>query len=69
MKFMTIKEIADILKLDKMTIYRYVKRGTLKAHLFGKEYRIKESDFEDFLKEARLKSQEATKNHKSCLGE
>lgn len=51
-KYYTAQEIADILKVDYMTVYRWIRAGKLEAYQLEKHYRIKESDFQKFL-EAR----------------
>ena len=48
-KFYTAKEVADTLKVNIMTIYRYIKNGRIKAHKIGKDFRIEHSEFERFL--------------------
>lgn len=48
-KFLTVEEVASVLKVCKMTIYRYVKSGKLKAHKVGKYYRISKKEFDNFL--------------------
>ena len=48
-KFYTARELADILKLNIMTIYRYIKAGKLKAYKIGKEFRIEKDEFNKFL--------------------
>ena len=48
-KFYTTQEIADILKVDYMTVYRWIRAGKLEAYLVQKQYRIKESDFNKFM--------------------
>lgn len=48
-KFYTIQEIADILKVDYMTVYRWIRAGRIDAYQVQKQYRIKESDFEKFM--------------------
>jgi putative resolvase len=53
--FYTSHELATKLKLNVMTIYRYIKAGKLKAHKIGKEYRIGRAEFERFIREARTK--------------
>lgn len=65
--FMTLKEVATILKLDSMTIYRYIKKGDLIAHKFGKTYRITQDDFIKFLEFAKKEAMEANKKHRSCI--
>jgi len=47
--FYTTDEVAEKLKVNVMTIYRYIKAGKLTAHKIGKEYRIKSEDFDSFV--------------------
>jgi len=54
-EFYTAKEIADKLKLNVMTIYRYIKSGKLKAYKLGKEFRIEKQEFDDFLNNVKIK--------------
>lgn len=54
-EFYTAKEISDKLKLNVMTIYRYIKLGKLKAYKIGKEFRIEKQEFEDFLNKVKIK--------------
>lgn len=48
-EFYTIEEIAKNLKVTKMTIYRYIKAGKLKAYKLWKEIRVKKDDYEFFI--------------------
>jgi excisionase family DNA binding protein len=48
-RFYTAQEIADILKVDYMTVYRWIRAGKLDAYQVQKQYRIKESDFSKFM--------------------
>lgn len=50
----TVAEIANKLKLDVETIRVYIRSGELPAHKFGREYRIKEKDYESFV-DSKLK--------------
>lgn len=52
-QFYTAQEVADILKVNIMTIYRYIKSGRLKAYKIGKEFRIEKNEFERFLKSVK----------------
>lgn len=53
--FYTAKELAEVLSMNVMTIYRYIKAKRLKAHKIGKEFRIDRVEFERFLKDTRIK--------------
>jgi excisionase family DNA binding protein len=52
-EFYTAKELAEKLRVNIMTIYRYIDAGTLKAYKFGKEFRIDKKEFDSFLKKAK----------------
>lgn len=52
--FMTPQEVADILKLNVMTVYEYIRTGALKAIKFGRSYRILVKDFERFIESRRV---------------
>lgn len=45
-EFYTVKEIADILKVNKVTVQRWCKTKDLPAVKIGKSYRIERNDFE-----------------------
>ena len=52
-KFYTIQEIAVILKVDYMTVYRWIRAGKLEAYQLQKQYRIREADFHKFMEANR----------------
>lgn len=52
-EFYKAEELAELLQVNVMTIYRYIKSGKLHAYKIGKEYRIDKKTFEDFLKSVR----------------
>jgi excisionase family DNA binding protein len=54
-KYYTAKELAEVLGLNVMTIYRYINAGKLKAYKIGKEFRIENSEFEKFMHKAKTK--------------
>lgn len=52
-EFLTVREATELLKVNPMTIYRYIKAGKLPAYKIGKDYRIKKEDFEKFLEQRK----------------
>lgn len=53
--FYSAQELADELRVNIMTIYRYIKSGKLKAYKIGKEFRIENTEFESFLNSVSTK--------------
>jgi len=54
-EFFTAQELADKLKVNIMTIYRYIKAKKLKAYKIGKEFRIDKTEFNKFLNNVKTK--------------
>jgi len=54
-EYYTAKELADKLRVNIMTIYRYIKAGKLKAYKIGKEFRIDKKEFQRFLDKTKTK--------------
>lgn len=48
-EFYKAENLAELLEVNIMTIYRYIKAGKLKAYKIGKEYRIDKNEFQKFL--------------------
>ena len=48
-KLLTVNEVANILRVSNMTVYRLVKSGQIPAIRVGKNYCIKENDVNDYL--------------------
>ena len=55
MDFYFVEELADVLRINKMTIYRWIKAGKLAAVKVGKDYRITKDDFERLITESSTK--------------
>jgi len=49
LKFMTVGEVADLMRVSSMTVYRLIKAGDLRAVQVGKSYRIREEDINSFI--------------------
>jgi len=53
-EFYTAKELAEKLRVNIMTIYRYIGSGKLKSYKIGKEFRIDKKEFDSFLNKAKI---------------
>ena len=42
-RFLTVAEVAEVMRVSKMTVYRLVHSGELPAIRFGRSYRVPES--------------------------
>jgi excisionase family DNA binding protein len=42
-RFLTVAEVADMMRVSKMTVYRHVHSGELPAIRFGRSFRVPES--------------------------
>ena len=46
---LTVGEVAQLMRVSNMTVYRLIKAGQLSAIRVGKNYRIRRSDIERYL--------------------
>lgn len=51
-RFLTVAEVATIMRVSKMTVYRMVHSGALPAIRVGRSYRVPERAVHDYLREA-----------------
>lgn len=56
-KLLTVNEVANILRVSNMTVYRLVKSGQIPAIRVGKNYRIKENDVSDYLSQGTQRAE------------
>ena len=54
-QFYTAQELAEKLRVNIMTIYRYIKAGKLKSYKIGKEFRVDKKEFQRFLNKTKIK--------------
>ncbi len=54
-EFYKAENLAELLEVNIMTIYRYIKAGRLKAYKLGREFRIEKKEFNTFLKKVSTK--------------
>ncbi len=47
--FLTVQEVAELLRLSVLTIYKYIKEGDLQAVEFGGHYRVAQEALQDFI--------------------
>lgn len=50
-RLLTVAEVASMMRVSNMTVYRLIKSGQLSAIRVGKNYRIREADVDRYLTE------------------
>jgi excisionase family DNA binding protein len=55
-RFLTVAEVAVIMRVSKMTVYRLVHSGDLAAMRVGRSYRVPERAVQDYLRHSYLDS-------------
>ncbi len=48
-QLLTAGEVADLLRVSTMTVYRLIRGGELKAVRVGRSYRVQQVDLDDYL--------------------
>ena len=48
-RFLTVAEVAGLMRVSTMTVYRLIKGGDLAAVRVGKSYRVREDDVDRYL--------------------
>ncbi len=49
-QFLTVAEVASVMRVSKMTVYRLVHSGELPAARVGRSFRVPRSAVEDYLR-------------------
>jgi excisionase family DNA binding protein len=52
---LTVAEVATIMRVSNMTVYRLIKSGQLSAIRVGKNYRIRRGDIDRYLTERAVR--------------
>jgi len=50
LQYYSIKEIASIVKVTYLTVYRWIQAKKIQAYKVGKQYRIEKKDLTSFIK-------------------
>ncbi len=51
---LTVKELSEYLKLDRMTIYKMLKKGEIPASRIGHQWRFFRKDIDDWIRSNRV---------------
>ena len=51
-KFLTVAEVAAMMRVSKMTVYRLVHNGDLPAVRVGRSFRVREEDANEYLRKS-----------------
>lgn len=52
-QYYSIEEVANVLKVAYLTVYRWIQSGKLKAVKAGKQYRIERFELDRFMKKQK----------------
>jgi excisionase family DNA binding protein len=55
-KFLTVAEVAKLMRVSKMTVYRLVHSGELPAVQIGRSFRVPEQAVNDYLRAAYIEA-------------
>nr|WP_219665043.1 helix-turn-helix domain-containing protein [Streptomyces bambusae] len=59
-KFLTVAEVASVMAVSKMTVYRLVHNGHLPAIRVGRSFRVPEHAVHEYLRESLAANAEST---------
>jgi excisionase family DNA binding protein len=51
-QFLTVAEVAAMMRVSKMTVYRLVHSGELPAVRVGRSFRVQEKDVDEYLRKS-----------------
>ncbi len=52
LKFRTVAEVAAMMRVSKMTVYRMLHNGEIPALRVGRSFRVRESDVDEYLRKS-----------------
>jgi excisionase family DNA binding protein len=50
-RLLTVNEVADLLRVSRMTVYRLIKQGEMAALRVGRNFRLREEDVHSYLRQ------------------
>lgn len=50
-RFLTVQEVADLMRVSSMTVYRLIKSGELGAVRVGRSFRVRQEDIDGYLEQ------------------
>jgi excisionase family DNA binding protein len=53
-EFLTVREIATVLRVNPITVYDYIRMRKLQAIRIGRYYRVLVTDFERFIAQQKM---------------
>jgi excisionase family DNA binding protein len=56
LRFLTVAEVASLMRVSKMTVYRLVHGGTLPAVRVGRSFRVPEQAVNDYLRDSFIEA-------------
>ncbi len=59
MRYLTVAEVAEVMRVSKMTVYRFIHAGELPAVQVGRSYRVPQDALTTFLASSSVRSQDA----------
>lgn len=65
-RFLTMKQVEELLGVSERTIYRIMQKGDLKGFKTGHAWRFEESDIEDYVKRQRKKAEAQLKGDEAA---
>ena len=55
-RLLTVQEVAEVMRVSRMTVYRLIRAGQLKAVRVGRNYRVREEDLSAYLRLSSIRS-------------
>ncbi len=53
-RLLTVAEVAGVVRVSRMTVYRLIRRNQLKAIRVGRNYRVREEDLREYLESSAV---------------